>query len=76
LNDNKQFAISAYYPTQHIFDRGYGNYLGLCQLGAVIAHETGLKFARFNCYVGRPEFGNVSKGAIDQLVSIVRAKLA
>jgi hypothetical protein len=65
-------AISAYYPTQYIFDRAYGNYLGLCQLGAFIAHETGLRFVRLNCFVGRPTLGSVSRRKIADLVTLVR----
>ena len=30
-------AISAFYPCQYVFDRGYGNYLGLSHLGKFIA---------------------------------------
>jgi len=72
-HDNKgSIALSAYYPTQYIFDRAYGNYLGLCQLGAFIAHESGLKFVRLNCFVGRPELGTVSKKNIKELVRLVR----
>jgi hypothetical protein len=75
LDGSGSFAISAYYPTQHIFDRGYGNYLGLCHLGAFIAHETRMKFIRFNCFIGRPELGKVSKTSIGSLVEMVRSKL-
>ncbi|MGH7139881.1 MAG: hypothetical protein ACREHD_29435, partial [Pirellulales bacterium] len=27
-----RIALHAFYPTQYVFDRGYGNYLGLCHL--------------------------------------------
>jgi len=72
---NSRFALNAYYPTQYIFDRGYGNYLGLCQLGAFIGHETGLEFVRLNCFVGRPELGGHSKKSIAPLVDFVRGRL-
>lgn len=71
-----EFALSAYYPTQYIFDRGYGNYLGLAHLGAFIAHETELRFVRLNCFVGRPELCGVSKESITALVNLVKAKLS
>jgi len=70
-----RFALSAYYPTQYVFDRGYGNYLGLSHLAAFIAHETGLQFVRLNCFVGRPDLGSVSKGAIAPIVELIRSKL-
>ncbi len=60
-------SLHAFYPTQYIFDRGYGNYLGLCHLGAFIAHETGLRFSRLNCYVGEPQLGAVTKTSVRDL---------
>jgi hypothetical protein len=54
-------AVNAYYPTEYIFDRGYGNYLGLCHLGMFMAHELGLRLTRLNCYVGQPLLGRITK---------------
>lgn len=71
---DRRIALNAFYPTQYVFDRGYGNYLGLCHLGAFIAHETGLEFGRLNCFIGRPELGNISKSKLRDLVQIVRAR--
>jgi thymidylate synthase len=79
---DKRIAVHAFYPTQYIFDRGYGNYLGLCHLGSYIAHQTGLQFARLNCYVGEPRLGDVNKRDLtgfaelldQQLVELARAQ--
>lgn len=49
--------LNAYYPTQYVFDRAYGNYLGLCQLGHTLAHELGLRLSAFTCFIARPEIG-------------------
>lgn len=68
--DDDLIAMNAFYPTQYIFDRAYGNYLGLCQLGHLLAHETGLPFARLNCFVGKPELGDVNKGDLESLVAL------
>lgn len=65
----QQIAINAYYPAQYIFDRAYGNYLGLCHLGAFIAHETGKRFVRLSCFVGRPERGDIQKGKLQPLLT-------
>jgi hypothetical protein len=35
-------VTNAFYATQQIFDKAYGNYLGLAQLGAFMAHEMGM----------------------------------
>jgi hypothetical protein len=65
------FSINAFYPTQFVFERAYGNYLGLCHLGDFIAHETGLKFAHLNCFISRPERGNVRKTDLTALLDLV-----
>ncbi len=74
-DDAGNLAINAFYPTQYIFDRAYGNYLGLCHLGYFMAHELGLKFVRLNCFIGRPELGNVKKGVLRELIDVVRETL-
>jgi len=68
-----QLAINAYYPTQYMFDRAYGNYLGLCHLGAFIAHQTSMRFVRLNCFIGRPELGKIGKRAVAPLLAVIRA---
>ncbi|MEX0803601.1 MAG: thymidylate synthase [Candidatus Binatia bacterium] len=72
-----RIAINAYYPTQYIFDRGYGNYVGLCHLGHFVAYETGLEFVRLNCFIGQPILGDqkkVTKQSLRSLADIVRAR--
>jgi hypothetical protein len=69
-DDAGGLAINAYYPTQYIFDRGYGNYLGLCQLGNFMAQEMGLKLVRFNCFIARPELGSIIKARLRNLEKI------
>jgi hypothetical protein len=71
-----RIALHAFYPTQYIFDRGYGNYWGLCHLGSYIAHQTGLQFARLNCYVGEPQLGDVNKRDVAELAAVVEQWLA
>ena len=74
-DDQGGLALTGYYPTQYIFDRAYGNYLGLCQLGAFIAHEASLQFSRMTCFVGHPELGKTTKGELRALESLVRRRL-
>jgi hypothetical protein len=74
-DDSGKLAINAYYPTQYIFDRAYGNYLGLCHLGQFLAHETGLTFERLTCFIGQPVLGDVRKRDLRSLAPIVRSKL-
>lgn len=72
--DASVLAINAYYPTQYVFDRAYGNYLGLCQLGQFMAHELKQKLVRLNCFIGHPELGIVRKPSLRGLQQeVVRA---
>ncbi len=75
-DQNDGLAVNAYYPTQYVFDRGYGNYLGLCHLGHFMAHELGLRLLRVNCYIGRPELGNTTKTSLRALETQVGEVLA
>jgi len=54
-------VVNAFYATQYVFDKAYGNYLGLAQLGAFMAHEMGLRLARLNVTVGVAKIDGVSK---------------
>jgi hypothetical protein len=67
--------INGYYPTQYIFDRAYGNYLGLCQLGLVIAHELGARFTGLTCFTARPELGFGTKAGHAKLADFLRQRL-
>ncbi|MFM9995115.1 MAG: thymidylate synthase [Phycisphaerales bacterium] len=69
---DRGLVLSAYYPTEWILDRGYGNYLGLCQLGAFMAHEMKLPLERVNIFVALPERGSVSKAATQALTDRLR----
>ena len=63
-----ELALAAYYPTQYIFDRGYGNYLGLYRLGLFLAHEMALTLSRVSFFIGSPRLGDsVRKHALDDL---------
>ena len=41
--------IVGFYPLQYLFERAYGNYLGLINLGKFMAHEMQLRFAAMSC---------------------------
>jgi hypothetical protein len=70
-DDAGGLAVNAYYPAQYVFDRAYGNYLGLCHLGYFMGHEIGLDLVRLNCFIGRPELGDISKKALRKLEETV-----
>jgi hypothetical protein len=71
-----EFEMHAYYPTQYMFDRAYGNYLGLCQLGLMIGHFLNLRFAKFRCYVPTPDIGSsVTKSDLRELATLVETRI-
>jgi len=41
--------VVGFYPHQYLFQRAYGNYLGLILLGRFVAHEMHLTLANMTC---------------------------
>lgn len=58
-------VVNAFYATQQIFDKAYGNYLGLAQLGSFMAHEMETKIARLNIMVGIAKLERITKSDPD-----------
>jgi hypothetical protein len=54
-------VVNAFYATQQIFDKAYGNYLGLVQLGAFMAREMDMPLARLNVMVGVTKLERITK---------------
>ncbi|MBX7198515.1 MAG: hypothetical protein K1X51_03990 [Rhodospirillaceae bacterium] len=50
--DDGDLYVNAFYATQQIARKGYGNYLGLARLGAFMAREMELRLTRLNIFVG------------------------
>jgi thymidylate synthase len=63
-----ELAITGFYAIQHLFERAYGNYLGLCNLGRFVAHELGLRLTQMTCVAGVAKIGNVNKGDLRDLL--------
>ncbi len=61
VNEQRELQVNAFYPSQYVVDRAYGNYRGLCQLGVFVAQEVDLRFSTLTCFVSRPLFGTVKK---------------
>lgn len=58
-------TMNAFYATQKIFNKAYGNYLGLCRLGNFMAHEMKLNLSRMNCFIGVEKLDNITKNSKD-----------
>ncbi|MCP4806702.1 MAG: hypothetical protein GY913_27700 [Proteobacteria bacterium] len=64
------FALHALYPTQHVFSRGYGNYLGLQHLGAFLEAQIGIPFRALEVVVLSAELGGkVTKAQLRPLTN-------
>lgn len=68
-------VVNSFYATQQIFDKAYGNYLGLAQLGAFMAHQMGMPLARLNVMVGIAKLERITKSDADfaPLITAVQA---
>jgi hypothetical protein len=63
-----ELAITGFYAIQHLFERAYGNYLGLCNLGRFVAHELDLRLTQMTCVAGVAKLGNVNKADLRDLL--------
>jgi hypothetical protein len=75
INKDGILIINAFYATQQLLEKAYGNYVGLCRLGNFMAHEMGLKFKRLNCFVGIEKLDTVPKKDLKTLADEVRKAL-
>jgi len=68
---DKTLTMNAFYATQQLFEKGYGNYLGLSRLGLFVASQVGLTLSRVVCFVGvekmesKPKEGPALEALID-----------
>lgn len=65
---NGKMTLNAIYAMQHLVDRGYGNYLGLKNLGDFMAGEMGLELDEVNCIASILELGKIRKSEAKKLV--------
>ena len=56
-----ELVVNAFYATQQIFNKSYGNYLGLARLGAFVAHELDRRLVRLNVMVGLAKLERINK---------------
>jgi hypothetical protein len=68
-------AVNGFYAMQYLFERAYGNYLGLCRLGNFVAHELGLELVQMNCMIGIGKV-DVKSSDIRGLISGLENRLA
>ena len=67
-------VTNAFYATQQILDKAYGNYLGLARLGAFMAREMGMPLARLNVMVGVAKLDRINKSDADLIPVLAAAR--
>ena len=70
-------SVNAFYASQLLVERGYGNYLGICRLGRFVAHELGMpltRVTRVTCHLGLAMLG-VTKRSIAGVLAAVEAEM-
>jgi hypothetical protein len=73
-NGSEGLVVTGFYATQHLFQKAYGNYLGLCRLGSFVAHELGLRLIRMVCIAACAKLGH-TKSDLEPLATELRANL-
>lgn len=63
-------CVNAFYATQYMVERAYGNYVGLCRLGKFVAHEIRQPFVRFTCFTGIGEC-EMPKDRLQNLLTVI-----
>ena len=53
--------LNSFYAVQHIFEKAYGNWLGLINLGKFVSGELGIPFERFNCFISIEKLDTLTK---------------
>lgn len=56
-----ELVINAFYATQQILNKAYGNYLGLARLGGFMAKQLGIQSVRLNVFIGVAKLEKLGK---------------
>ncbi len=67
----EELIVFAFYATQYIFEKAYGNFLGLCNLGNFLAHELGIPLSAVKCYVGVEQLSSITKSDLKFIVDSI-----
>lgn len=63
----RELSITGFYAMQYLYEKAYGNYLGLYHLGKFISHELGMRLTQVNCVAGVAKMSDKSKRALQNL---------
>lgn len=61
VSKEKGLILNSFYALQHLYEKAYGNWLGLINLGQFVAKELDIPFERFNCFISIEKLDTLSK---------------
>jgi len=70
-----ELHVNGFYATEYLFEKAYGNYLGLRDLGLFIAHALHRRLTRVTCVAGIALLGDVKKSTARELATRVNDAL-
>ena len=73
--DNGGLSVTGFYAKQHMFERAYGNYLGLCRLGHFMARAMELTLSKVIC-IATPAARDRTKNELSKLAGQVRQAIS
>ena len=73
-DEDGNLSVNAFYASQFMVERAYGNYLGICRLGRFVGHALGLPLTRVTCHVGLASL-DASKSALAGVLAEVEAAI-
>lgn len=74
-SDSGGLIINSFYAMQYLYQRAYGNWLGLINLGKFVARESGLELERFTCFVGVEQLDHLTKVKAKALLQELEAAI-
>lgn len=72
--ENGGLILNSFYALQYLYQRAYGNWLGLINLGKFIAQESNLRLDRVNCFVGIEKLDELTKEQAKKLLEKINSK--
>jgi len=73
-NGSDGLEVVAFYANQLLFEKAYGNYLGLCRLGKFMAGEMGLRLTGITCIASHLKISDsrTTKGELSSLAEVLK----
>jgi thymidylate synthase len=71
---NGRLIINSFYAIQYLYERAYGNWLGLINLGKFVATQIGTELERFTCFIGVEKLDSLKKWEGQEFLNTIAKK--